>query len=217
MAALYCAACGDVRAGHVPTQPERDAAQGLAAQLAALAAQPVDAGSLMQVMDVVPLLTLITAEGTPGSLPTALAEGELDACVWASDEVAIYTGCDLGGHIVEGTWSAQMRSPQQTRVHAELVDVFMDSPYAHGSVSLDTRLSAGAELSGSVNVGVLWTAGDGEMTLDAAIRVDGLVIGDSDGCATGGTITITSRVSDGPPALTTVWFGPGCGDVHIAP
>jgi hypothetical protein len=228
--ALLLGACTDVRTGQVASQEERTAAAELVAQLSALSTHPVDGETILQASSAASLVTLLAPPGTPE--PTAqtssqlvietaaesssesTAESTIDRCLIATATSVTYSECQLAEHVVDGTWSMQRR-----RVHARLVDVFVTEPGLHGSIAIDANLRAGTEVSGTLDMGLMWTASGAEYTLDANMRVDGLVI-DGSRCATSGSITLTGTLTgslgDGSSSTTTLWFGPSCQDVQIS-
>lgn len=237
-------ACEDPRQGppaavasQVVSDADREAAQALLGQLLAIAAPPARADTLLRAADVAALLALIApAElALAGPAVEPMPPDILDGCMLTTGTTATLSECELGDHVIDGTWSLQYHA-----THAELVDVFVVGPGHHGSLWIDARLS-GTELAadalpgmppaggidGVVEVSLMWTAGGQEHALDASIRVEGLVVdpaGDPAAstlaprplCAIGGVITIRGRMTSGEESQTTVWLGPGCGDVHVA-
>lgn len=245
--ALALVACEDPRhappaavASQIVNDADREAAQALVGQLAAIAAPPSRADMLLRATDVAALLTLIA----PGEIALAgpivepMPPDSLTGCMLTTGTTATLTECELGDHVIDGTWSFQYHA-----THAELVDVFVVGPGHHGSLWIDARLS-GTELAadtvpgvppaggidGVVEASLMWTAGGHDHALDASIRVEGLAIdpaGDTAAtsagsfdpqplCAIGGVVTIRGRLTAGEEHQTTVWLGPGCGDVHVA-
>jgi hypothetical protein len=214
VSATLLGGCEAVRSGHVASELEREAARDLVAQLGAIAAQPVDAPTLLAAANFMPALTLLVPPGTPVAMPGGdLASSDPGGCLLATRTSATYSQCELADHVVDGTWSAQLN-----RVHAELVDVFVVGPGVHGSIAVEANLSGSSELSGQLEAGLMWSVGDGDYVIDALLRIEGLVL-DGPRCAIAGTIAITGAFG-GPvghaPATTTLWFGPGCHDVLIA-
>lgn len=213
--ALATGACTDVRSGHVASDVEREAARSLLGQLSALSVQPESGAEILAAMDASPILVLLAPEGTP--MPTAVGAAGRDVasaredCMIATTTSVTFRQCQFGSHAVEGTWSAA-----EERIHAELVDVFATGPEQHGAVAFEANLSSSAELSGALDADFMWsTDRDDFYVIDASLHIDSLLLEAPD-CASGGTITITGALGDGPRTTTSLWFGPGCSDVHIA-
>jgi hypothetical protein len=219
LSAALLSGCEVVRSGQVASELEREAARDLVAQLTAIAAQPVDAPSILEAASFMPLVTLVAPPGTPVPVLAGNASDPGD-CLLATSTSATYSQCEIADHVIDGTWSAQL-----SRVRAEFVDVFVVGPGVHGAVTIEANLSAGNEISGQLEAGLTWSAGPGDHVLDATMRIEGLVI-EGPRCATAGTIVISTTLgtsSGAPgatlgdaPTTTTLWFGPGCQDVLIA-
>lgn len=209
--ALSVVGCEAVRSTHVASDAEREAARDLVAQIVSIASQPMDRVSILQATSFAPIVGLAVRDGTP-ALPQGRSSDEEPAdCLIATETSVTYSQCALADHLVDGIWSAQL-----SRVHAELVDVFVVGPGVHGSVAVEANLSAGSDISGTMNIGFMWSVGSEDHVLDADIRIDGLVL-EGPRCATAGSLTITGGLGDPPGTTTTLWFGPGCQDVAIAP
>lgn len=207
-----CVGCAEVRPGHAPSQVEREAAYALVDQLVSLAAQPNDAHELVAALSMGPVVTLTTPAGTLLSAPTqAPVTRDLGDCLITTKTSITYTECEVGGHLVEGTWSAQ-----STQVHATLADVFVAGPGSHGFASVDATLASETELSGMLDLDLMWTAESNDYSLDALIRADSIVV-ERPGCVSSGTLTVTSRFGGAPASTTTLWFGPGCSDLSVSP
>jgi hypothetical protein len=212
--ALAAGACTDVRSSQPATDVEREAARSLLRQISALSVQPESSSEILAAMSAAPILVLIAPEGTPMPTP-ATSDRDIAAmredCLIATNTSVTFSQCEIGSHAVEGTWSAE-----DHRIHAELVDVFVIDPEQHGSVAFEANLSSSAELSGVLDADFMWSTNDDDFYLfDASLRIDSLLL-DTPDCASGGTITITGALGDGPRMTTSLWFGPGCSDVQIA-
>jgi hypothetical protein len=212
LSAALMSGCEVVRSGQVASEPEREAARDLVAQLSAIAARPVDAPGILQATSFMPVVTLVAPPGTPVPVPAGDLSDPGD-CLLATSTSATYSQCEIADHVVDGTWSAQL-----SRIRAELVDVFVVGPGVHGAVTIEASLSAGKDISGQLEAGLMWSMGADDYVLDATMRIEGLVI-ESPRCATAGTIAITATAGatlGDAPATTTLWFGPGCQDILIS-
>lgn len=214
-----------MRSGHTANTDEREAARALVGQLIALSQRPDASANILTATDAAPLLSLIGSQSIAlpprsHSSPMLKSRGE---CFIATDTSATLSQCDFAEHVVDGTWSREALKSQGNRVHAELVDVFVFGPESHGSVAIEANLTIAGELSGTLDASIMWSMIHGESMFDVAVRADGLLIEGSD-CASGGTITITATHSgahhdsdqSNHATTTSLWFGPGCQDVHIA-
>lgn len=196
---------------------ERDAARSLVGQIAAITEQPTEADNILQAADFSAWLVL-AAPSTPPVIPPwgAVPDNALADCLLATGTAATLTECELGDHIIEGTWSVHYQ-----RTHTQLVDVFVDGAGQRGSLWIDANVSLAATpadalsssaLDGLIEVSLMWNTGGRDRALDARIRIEGLMM-ESPDCATAGTVTI-DNTSDG--STTTLWFGPTCRDIHIS-
>ena len=218
-------ACTDVRPGQVASATERSAAQDLVTQISAMTSQrqPRVPGQFFQATDTQAISTLLAI--TPPFMPSVrdaenLEHLDLTSCLIGSTAgtSATLTECKLAGHVLDGTWSTQ-----GSRVHADLVDVFMSDAEPHGSVALGADLAQTIDsdtgqitgLNGSVELGMTWTADSRDHFLDVSIRVDNLVL-DTPGCASGGTIIITGKHGDSALGPVTLSFGPSCQDIQVS-
>lgn len=237
---LGAGACEDPRSGAAPeatSHAERDAARALLAQLVAIASPPERADTLARAVDAGALMALVAPPGVPFSPPSAAGAGALADCLLATGSAATLSECELGDHVIDGTWSLQYPA-----AHTELVDVFVVGPRDHGSLWIDARLAvterimdalpempAVRSIDGDIEISLMWAADNREYALDASIHIDGLAIdpaGDPalehDGelarpvCAIGGAVTIRAAMSTDEQSRVTMWFGPGCRDVHVA-
>lgn len=221
-------------AGELAGEPDQRAAHALVGQIMAIAEQPGDAARLLEAIDFTALLALAVASPTtspplaPPPLAWPLASSSTDGaadgsgdgsgnalagCLLAAGTAATLTECELGDHVIDGTWSMQHQ-----RVHAELVDVFTAGDGGRrGSLWIDANLPAGVDvpIEGSIEVSLMWTTAGHDHALDASLRVEGLVV-EGPACATAGTITINGRLTNAANTTTTVWFGPTCRDIHIS-
>ncbi|GAB4570597.1 MAG: hypothetical protein Tsb0020_25500 [Haliangiales bacterium] len=260
LAAGCLSACGDTRsapAAEHATRPLDDAelrAQAaLLAQLDTTLQAPVDAAAVARLIDPSALLTL--AGVTPPPAPAAPALVDLQrgqrghqararrwapradtalprfasrGCVLSSDDSITLAECAIGPHVVEGSWS---RRPDGA--HVELTDVFVTSHDQHGSLWLDSRLSArlGAgdeqlvELDGALEVSVTWSVAGRDHSVDVSVAIEQLVLAYSSPapplahslrCVYSGRVSIDSAQLTAPNTHTTLWFGPGCGEVSLA-
>lgn len=217
---LASVACADVRTSHPASSSERQAARALVTQLVALSERPDASARILTATDAAPLLALVAPQSA--ALPprpdfTPLLSGSLSSCFIATDMSATLSQCEFADHVVDGTWS---HDAHNAKVHAEMVDVFVFDSEAHGSVAIEASLVVGDELSGTLSANIMWTLAIGEFMLDVTVRADGLLVEGPD-CASGGTITISAtHAGDGDSgnftSTTSLWFGPGCEDVHIA-
>ncbi|MCG8424172.1 MAG: hypothetical protein MJE77_40285 [Proteobacteria bacterium] len=223
--ALTTWACAEVRSGQVASSVERSAARDLVDQLGAITAQPSAASQLLQAVGTEPILTLALPPGTPlmplaspATDATTTTARVLTDCTITTGTSTTYDECEVADHVVDGMWSAQGK-----HIHSKLVDVFFAGPEEHGSVGLDANLTRRGDflgmrsgaLSGSLDLGIMWTADSSDYFLDAAVRVDNLTI-EGPHCATSGTVSITAKLGDTALGTTTLWFGPGCQDVQIS-
>lgn len=246
IAGLGLGACDESRPGPatavataVVSDAQRAAARALLTQVTAIATPPAHADTLLQATDVTPLLQLLAASELPFLAPSAPDfPGELSHCLLTTGSAATLTECELGDHVIDGTWSLQVHA-----AHTELVDVFVIGPDHHGSLWIDARLAVAERvmealpdtppvkgIDGDIEISAMWAARDRDYALDASIRIDGLAIErsadaaldsfDAAGlrapCAVAGTITVHGKLSTGEQRRVTVWLGPGCGDIHIA-
>lgn len=219
-AILTSVACTEVRSGHPANDSEREAAHGLVAQLLALGAQPDASARILTATDAAPFLALAAAHSIAVPQPPDHSPlvAPADGCFITSATSTTLSQCEFAEHIVDGTWSLV-----GSRAHAELVDVFVYGPEVHGSVAIESNLAIGNELSGTVDANIILSTANGEFVLDVHVRVDGLLIEGPD-CASGGNIAITATSSGAhmdsesgaQKTATSLWFGPGCHDVHIA-
>jgi hypothetical protein len=214
--ALAAVACGDVRPGLPATVAERLAARDLGHQLGSLvelarSGDQATADLLLAATDVGGVLTLTVPGELPLLTPSRRGVGDLRDCVRATPTSATFTECAIGEHIVDGGLTFL-----GGRLGGELVDVFVLGPSSHGAATVDAKLSASDTVSGTVNVDVMWTAANEEHVLHASIRVHDVVL-DAARCPVGGAVTITTTFDDpSTRAVTTLWFGPTCGDLLIA-
>jgi hypothetical protein len=214
--AALVAACGDVRTGLPATEAERVAARDLGHQLGSLvdlahAADRAGSDLLLAATDVSGVLALAVPAHLPLPAPTRRSLGDLASCVRATPTSATFSECAVGEHVIDGglTYLAG-------RLGGELVDVFVIGPDSHGAATVDAKLDAAGPLEGTVNIDVMWTAGEQEHVLHATIRVHDLVL-DADHCPIGGAVTVIASLDDPTArAVTTLWFGPSCGDLAIA-
>jgi hypothetical protein len=252
MLGVALAACADSRLSPLAEtvaaavrHAERENARALLAQLTAIATPPSDPDTLLRALDVSALLALMVPPEVPLLPPSGspAATDALSGCVLTTGSAATLSECELGDHVVDGTWSLQYPA-----THTELVDVFVVGPRDHGSLWIDARLRERItdslpdmpqlrSIDGNIEISLMWSADNREYALDASIHVDGLTIDtgsapaagsgpDADfapehgdmrgpGCAVGGTITIRATVSTGDHSRATVWLGPGCRDVQV--
>ena len=213
-------ACADVRSGHPANESERQAARALVAQLIALSEQPDASARILTAIDAAPLLALVAPQSItlPPRVEFSPLTESLAECFIATEMSATLSQCEFAEHVVDGTWSRE-----GGRAHAEMVDVFVFDPEAHGSVAIEANLAVGSELNGALDANIMWSTANGEFMLDVSVRADSLLVEGAD-CASGGTITISATHGgvhpDGEttiqPTTTNLWFGPGCQDVHIA-
>lgn len=244
---LGLAACDESRSGPaaevaaaVVSDAQRAAARALLTQITAITTPPARAETLLQAADVTPLLRLLAPPDLPFPTPGAPADAHaaLSDCLLSTGSAATLTECELGDHVIDGTWSHPYHA-----AHAELVDVFVVGPDHHGSLWIDARLTTAERviealpdmspvkgIDGAIEISAMWAARDRDYALDASIQIDGLVIepgadaaldpaeaaGERAPCAGAGTITIQASFSTGAQRRITVWFGPACRDVHIA-
>ncbi|HWN68345.1 MAG TPA: hypothetical protein VNM90_11955 [Haliangium sp.] len=251
---LGASGCEDPRPGHAPepataavSHAEREAARALLTQITAIATPPARADMLLHAIDVSALMALVVPPEVPFLSPGALlaATGELTDCLLSTGSAATLSECELGDHVIDGTWSLQYPA-----AHTELVDVFVVGPRDHGSLWIDARLTVADRvmdslpdmpsvrgIDGDIEISLMWSADHREYALDASIHVDGLAVDSSAGpgagsagelaleqadepgprsvCALGGVVTIRGSVSTGDQSRVTVWLGPGCRDVHV--
>lgn len=219
---------------------QRVAARALLMQITAITTPPARAETLLHAADVTPLLRLVAPPGLPFPSPSAPADapGALRDCLLSTGSAATLTECELGDHVIDGTWSVQYHA-----AHTELVDVFVVGPDQHGSLWIDARLTTAERvleahpdmppvksIDGEIEISAMWATGGRDYALDASIRIDGLAIEPASDavldpaevaaqrapCAVAGTIAIHGSLSTGEQQRATVWLGPGCGDIHIA-
>jgi hypothetical protein len=246
---LGLGACDESRSGPatelataVVSDTQRAAVRALLTQITAISTPPAHASTLLQAADVTPLLQLVAPPDLPFPAPSAPADisGELSDCLLTTGSAATLTECELGDHVIDGTWSLQYHA-----AHTELVDVFVIGPDHHGSLWIDARLTVAERvmealpdmppvkgIDGDVEISAMWAANDRDHALNASIRIDGLAIepaadaaldpsdvvtmGQPSPCAVAGTITVHGSLSTGEQRRVTVWLGPGCHDIHIA-
>jgi hypothetical protein len=244
---LGLGACDESRPGSatelataVVSDAQRAAVRALLTQITAIATPPAHADTLLQAADVTPLLQLVASPDVPFPASSAPADspGELGDCLLTTASAATLTECELGDHVIDGTWSLQYHA-----AHTELVDVFVIGPDHHGSLWIDARLAVAERvmealpemplvtgIDGDIEISAMWAASDRDYALDASIRVEGVAIepaadvaldpsdatGQRSPCAVAGTITIHGSLSTGEQLRATVWLGPGCRDIHIA-
>ena len=247
--AALVSACTEVRSGQLPGDSERSASRALVEQITSLASQPASAERLLQATSIQPVFTLLSPPVAPsaGSKTRLHHDGDLDDCTIASRNATTFTDCALAGHMIDGIWSSQRPASVRQRVYTELGDIFALGPGHYGSLALTASVSrrplqrpaqsssrrwsatAGpaVTLTGSVELGITWTADGTDYFLDATLRAENLTIPSHANyehqCALGGTITITGRFSDsssskpGDTALgpVTLSFGPTCQDLQL--
>ena len=220
VALLASAACDDVRAGHPASDQEREAARAMIAQLVVLTQHPDASAGILDATDAAPLLALIAPQRL-ALPPRPDFSPDIDAlsdCFIATATSATLSQCEFAEHVVDGTWVREGR-----RTHTEMVDVFVVDPQTHGSVAIEANLAVGNDLSGALDANIMWSSSSGEFVLDVSLRADGLLV-ESPDCASGGTVTISATQASVLPdgegtsqtTTTSLWFGPGCQDVHIA-
>jgi hypothetical protein len=245
---LGAAACDEPRPGPLPelaavSHAEREAARALMAQITAIATPPARADTLLHAIDVSALMALMVPPEVPFLPPSAspAASGVLTDCLLSTGSAATLSECELGDHVIDGTWSLQYPA-----AHTELVDVFVVGPRDHGSLWIDARLTVAERVTdsppdmpsvrgidGDIEISLMWSADHREYALDASIHIDGLAAdpglgpagefalehaeesGPRSVCAVGGVVTIRGSVSTGERSRVTVWLGPGCRDVHV--
>ena len=219
---LMLSGCADGRSGQPASQEERNAARQLVAQLLTIAQQP-DVGRLLVVTDPAPLLGLLAPSnarlgaasvswrahhrGDVG--PRHVARSSSEECLIATANSVTASQCHIAEHVVDGTWSSD-----GNRVHAELVDVFVLGTDAHGSVALEATLGVGEGLSGTLDADIMWSTDARDHVLDARVQANDLLVEGAD-CASGGQLTLAASLDGGPATSVSLWFGPGCTDVHI--
>lgn len=187
------AACEDQRPAPAPEaaaasmrHADRQAARALLTQLTAIASPPARTETLMHAIDVGALVALMVPPEVPFLPPSAslAAAGELSDCLLATSNAATLTECELGTHVVDGTWSLQYPA-----AHTELVDVFVVGPRDHGSLWIDARLTVAERvmdslpdmpsvrsIDGDIEISLMWTADNREYALDASIHIDELAV-----------------------------------------
>jgi hypothetical protein len=210
--------------------------RALLTQITAIATPPAHADTLLQAADMTSLLQLVAPPDLPFLAPSAPAgiPGELSDCLLTTGSAVTLTECELGDHVIDGTWSLQYHA-----AHTELVDVFVIGPDHHGSLWIDARLTVAERvmealpdmppvkgIDGDIEISAMWAAGARDYALDASIHIDGLAIepavdgtldtmGQPSPCAVAGTITVQGSLSTGEQRRATVWLGPGCRDIHV--
>jgi hypothetical protein len=251
---LGASACEEPRPGPAPepasaaaSQAEREAARALLTQITAIATPPARADMLLHAIDVGALMALVVPPDVPFTPPDAsrAAAGSLADCLLSTGSAATLSECELGDHVIDGTWSLQYPA-----THTELVDVFVVGPRDHGSLWIDARLTVVERamdslpdmpsvrgIDGDIEISLMWSADHREYALDASIHVDDLAVDPGPGlapeaptdvalehgeepgpralCAVGGAVTIRGSISTGEQSRVTVWLGPGCRDVHV--
>lgn len=248
--AIGAFACEEPRPGPAPepasaaaSQAEREAARALLTQITAIATPPARADMLLHAIDIGALMALVVPPDVPFLPPDVSlpATGSLTDCLLSTGSTATLSECELGDHVIDGTWSLQYPA-----THIELVDVFVVGPRDHGSLWIDARLTvveramdslpdmpAVRGIDGDIEISLMWSADHREYALDASIHVDDLAVDPGAGaagevaldhaeepgsrplCAVGGAVTIRGSVSTGEQSRVTVWLGPGCRDVHV--
>ena len=221
------AGCGEVRDGFPPTETERAAALSVIDQVTSLrrlADDPTDRGVLLAAVRFDAVASLIDPNGAPigwTQLPPGVA---MPDCITASLTTATFTECDVEGHMVDGTISHA-----GPRLNAEVIDVFMFDAGSRdgieGATTLDGSLSVTPReatsvpsivIDGALDLDATWTRRGEDYLLDAAVSFDTVVVDDR-GCAVGGSLTASGKVSgSGLQAARTVQFGPECGEMTIS-
>ena len=214
VAALAFSACAtDEPTGQQPTSKERVAAAGLVSQLRALdalTAQPAEAPNVLVASKFAPVVSMLAADGTSIALPRRDSVGDLRPCMTQTSDTVVYTDCEIGEHVVEGSMSGL-----GPRVKADLVDVFVIDPENHGASTIKATLDAsGDEITGTVEIDVMWTAGNTDNTADATVHFTGVVL-DSSGCAVSGSLNVTGHVGNQTDSARTLQLGPTCGDLRV--
>jgi hypothetical protein len=252
--AIGASACEEPRPGAAPepanaatSQADREAARALLTQITAIATPPARADMLLHAIDIGALMALVVPPDVPFLPPDAslAAASSLADCLLSTGSTATLSECELGDHVIDGTWSLQYPA-----THTELVDVFVVGPRDHGSLWIDARLTVVERpmdslpempsvrgIDGDIAISLMWSADHREYALDASIHVDDLAVDPGAGlapevatdvapehaegpgprplCAVGGAVTIRGNVSTGEQSRVTVWLGPGCRDVHV--
>ncbi|ACY15649.1 hypothetical protein [Haliangium ochraceum] len=247
---LCCSACADARSrsvtatGELPDERQQIAASALALHLGAVAtiaeasSSAAQQRALERALDLAPLLALVPPAADDGELPPAPAAlpasaRVLERCLRGTPAAATLTECELGAHVVDGTWSAQYRA-----AHLDLVDVFATASGRHGSLWFDARLWASERaaewlplmptllsIDGELDIGLMWSASGREHSLDLSLHIDGLALdatapngraGDpAEPCIAAGVVTIDASTGAADRRRTTLWFGPSCGEIHM--
>ncbi len=274
LTAGYLSACGDTRstpaaerATRALDDTELRAQAALLAQLHTTLQAPVDAAAVARLIDPSALLTLAGVTPPPAPATTALttidrqrdqrgdnprarrwaprADASLPrfasrGCVLSSGDSITLAECAIGPHVVEGSWS---RRPDGA--HIELTDVFVTSHDQHGSLWLDSRLSAHLGVSphnldlgptagtandqlvavdGALEVSVTWSVAGRDHSVDVSVAIEQLMfayaapappLAEAPRCVYGGRVSIDSAQLTAPDTHTTLWFGPSCGEVSL--
>jgi len=220
--ALALTACAeDDRTGHEPTAKERAVATSLISQARAidtLTSEPADAPRLLTASAFSSVVSMLAPDGMSIALPGRDHVRDLRPCITQTSETVVYTDCEIGEHIVEGSLSGLAQ-----RLKVELVDVFVIGPENHGAATIKASINADTtnnsdeqtQLDGTLELDVMWTASGTDNTMDASVRFADVAL-DSSGCAVAGSISITGHVGDAPSTSRTLNFGPSCGDVRVA-
>jgi|GEM_PF-2744987 len=216
------AACTPDRDTAPASDADRAAILGLLEQvdtMRGLVSAPDRGGEfLLEAVRTGPALALLAPAETPpeqrdvGLLTTP--DGDLSACTTATGGAATFTGCEVGGHFIDGVVSSQGR-----RVDAELFDVFVYNEGSEGAVAIDGALSRSRNtLRGSIAIDASWSISGDEALFDARAEFDDVVL-DAAGCPVGGALTVTGALtgaSSSPrPVSRSFAFGPECGDVVV--
>jgi hypothetical protein len=196
---LGASACEEPRPGPAPepasaaaSQAEREAARALLTQITAIATPPARADMLLHAIDVGALMALVVPPDVPFMPPDASpAAGSLADCLLSTGSAATLSECELGDHVIDGTWSLQYPA-----THTELVDVFVVGPRDHGSLWIDARLTVVERamdslpdmpsvrgIDGDIEISLMWSADHREYALDASIHVDDLAVDPGPGLA----------------------------------
>lgn len=218
---LFSAACTPDRETVPVNEAERTAILGLFDQvetLRGLVVAPDRGGErLLAAVRTGPALRLLApGEAAPMQLDDGLTGPDIDlsTCTAASAGAATFTGCEVGGHLIDGVVSSQGQ-----RLDAELFDVFVYNEDSESAVAIDGALTrTRGMLRGSIAIDASWTAGSGEALFDAQAEFDDVVL-DAAGCPLGGTLTLSGALVGavaGPRSLSRSFaFGPECGDVVV--
>jgi hypothetical protein len=215
LAAVAAGACASERDAPPPSNAERSAALELVAQMSALyelSLDPTDQNRLIASVRFDAAATLLASSRTDAGWTTPAPTAALPDCVTATDTTATFSGCEVGGHWVDGTISRA-----GTTVNAEIIDVFILDAGSQGATSVDGALALTRTfIDGAVNIDASWTQHEEDIVLHAAVIFDGVTLDDA-GCPIGGSMSIAGSQST-PPRVAdrTVQFGPECGDIQIS-